>query len=65
MDNESIQKQCNELLKNLGVPGFIVFGFKKPENNQFGVVYSTKDTPPPVVVKCMSWALNDFSNKKL
>jgi hypothetical protein len=64
MNNENIQQQCNDLLENLGVPGFVVFGFQKPDD-QFGIVYSSKKVPPNVVVKGLSWALHDFAKKKL
>jgi hypothetical protein len=64
MNNEDIQKKCNELLAQLGVPGFIVFGFQKTEDQKFGVVYATKDVPANVVIKGMSWALHDYAQKK-
>lgn len=64
MDNQQIQKRCAALLEELGVPGFIVFGWKK-ENDEFGVVYSFRKSPPNAVVKGLSWALNDITQKKL
>ncbi|MBI3331420.1 hypothetical protein HYZ99_00485 [Candidatus Peregrinibacteria bacterium] len=64
MDNEEIQQKCTEFVKSLGIPGFIVFGWQKP-GDQFGFVYSNHKMPPPVVIKGMSFVLNDFVNKKL
>lgn len=64
MDQEVIQKKCEEFLAQLGVPGFIVFGWKK-SNDEFSVVSSYKETPPHAAIKGLSWALNDFINKSL
>ncbi|OGJ55509.1 hypothetical protein A3D88_04610 [Candidatus Peribacteria bacterium RIFCSPHIGHO2_02_FULL_52_16] len=64
MDNADIQKKCTEFLNALGVPGFIVFGWQKPDE-QFGFVYSNHKMPVPVVIKGMTFVLSDFVNKKL
>jgi hypothetical protein len=64
MDSDEIQKKCSDFLAQLGIPGFIVFGWEKPDK-QFGFVYSHRQMPPTVAVKGMTWALHDFANKKL
>jgi hypothetical protein len=63
-DNNEIQKKCQEFLKELGVPGFIVFGWQK-EKDSYGVVSSFHRMPKHAAVKGMSWALHDFVNKSL
>lgn len=62
--NEEIQKKCEQFLAELGVPGFIVFGWQK-ENDQFGVVSSFHQMPVNAAVKGMTWALHDFANRSL
>ena len=64
MTNEEIQQKCVEFVSSLGKPGFIVFGWEK-QDGQFGFVYSNHKVPTPVVIKGMSFVLNDFVNKKL
>ncbi len=44
MDNDVIQKKCEDFLKELGVPGFVVFGWQK-EEGQFGVVSTFHQMP--------------------
>lgn len=63
-EQKEIERKCQEFLKQLGVPGFIVFGWKK-QNEEFGVVSSYHEMPKNVAVKAMSWALFDFTNKAL
>lgn len=59
MNTADIQKQCEEFLKSINLPGFIVLGFQTdPENTQ--VVYSMKDMPLKGVVKGMTHTLNDL-----
>jgi len=64
MDNDEIQAKCEQFLRELGVPGFIVFGWQK-DDAQFGVVSSFHEMPVPAAVKGMTWALNDFVTKSL
>lgn len=64
LPNEDIQKKCEQFLQELGVPGFIVFGWQK-ENDQFGVVSSFHQMPVNAAVKGMTWALHDFANRSL
>jgi hypothetical protein len=64
MDQQEIQKKVEGFLKELGVPSFIVFGWKKGEK-EFGVVSSYNKMPPNALIKGMSWALHDFINKSL
>ena len=61
-DNEQIQQKCEAFLKELGVPGFIVFGWQKADE-QFGVVSSFHEMPVNAALKGLTWALNDFANK--
>lgn len=64
MNQEEVQQKVEAFLKELGVPSFIVFGWKKSEK-EFGVVSSHHEIPPNAAIKGMSWALNDFINKSL
>lgn len=64
MEHAEIQQKCEKFLEELGIPGFIVFGWKK-DDNQFGIVHSYKDTPPNAAIKGLVWVLNDFINRTL
>lgn len=64
IDNDAIQRKCEAFLQELGIPGFIVFGWQK-NNEQFGVVSSFHEMPVNAAVKGMTWALNDFVSKSL
>lgn len=68
MDNAEIQKRCEAFLKELGVPGFVIFGWKKTPSTssgqaQFGVVSSYNQMPKDAAIKGMTWALHDFVNR--
>lgn len=63
-EQNEIEAKCEQFLKELGVPGFIVFGWRK-QNEEFGVVSSYHEMPKNVAIKAMSWALHDFANKAL
>ncbi|MBM3231273.1 hypothetical protein FJZ28_03005 [Candidatus Peregrinibacteria bacterium] len=70
MEQSEIQKRIEDFLKELGVPSFIVFGWKKtpagvPGQAEFGVVSSYHQIPPNAAIKGMSWALSDFVGKTL
>lgn len=70
IDNEDIQRKCEAFLRELGVPGFIVFGWQKQdpkpeEGAQFGVVSSFHEMPVNAAVKGMTWALHDFTNRMM
>jgi hypothetical protein len=64
MDNIEVQKRISALLQEFGEPGFIVFGWKK-DDGQFGVAYATHKAPPPVVVKGMLWAVQDYAKSHI
>lgn len=57
-----MKKKCEQLLEELGLKSFIVFGFEKGDG-QFGVVSSYHKMPKGAAIKGMSWALNDFAQK--
>lgn len=62
MDTAEIQKQCEEFLKRVGLPAFVVIGFQTdPENMQ--MVYSLKNMPLKGVVKGLTQTLNDLVSK--
>ena len=63
-ENADIQKKCEEFLRALNIPGFIVFGWQKSDQ-QFGVVSSFHEMPVNAAVKGMTWALNDFVSRSL
>lgn len=64
LNNDEIQKKCEAFLQSLNIPGFIVFGWQK-DDQQFGVVSSFHEMPVNAAVKGMTWALGDFVNKSL
>ncbi len=64
IDNDEIQKKCEVFLHELGIPGFIVFGWQK-DDEKFGVVSSFHEMPINAAVKGMTWALSDFVNRSL
>jgi hypothetical protein len=64
MDSQEMQRRCEAMLKELGCPSFIVFGYQR-EGDQFSVVSSFHDMPPQAAVKGMSWALHDYISKSL
>ncbi|MBI5155948.1 hypothetical protein HZA45_01595 [Candidatus Peregrinibacteria bacterium] len=63
-DNTEIQAKCEQFLHELGVPGFIVFGWQNADA-EFGVVSSFHEMPVNAAVKGVTWVLNDFVNKSL
>ena len=65
MDNAEVQKKCEDFLRSLGVPGFIIFGWKKGaaekgQQAEYGVVSSYHQVPKEAAIKGMTWALADF-----
>lgn len=64
MDQKEIQQRVEAFLKELGVPAFIVFGWKKTDK-EYGIVSSHHEIPANAAIKGMSWALNDFIGKSL
>ena len=72
MDEQHIREKCEQFLKSLGVPGFIVFGWEKGETvnpetkksqKQYGVISSYHKMPKEALLKGMAWAMNDVVNK--
>ncbi|MDO8649523.1 MAG: hypothetical protein Q7R81_07135 [Candidatus Peregrinibacteria bacterium] len=59
MDNAEIQRKCEEFLETLGIPGFVFFGWKKPDN-QFGFVYSYRQFPRNIGIQGLEWALKEL-----
>ena len=64
MDQTEVQQKIEAFLASLGVPGFIVFGWKKTDT-EYGFVSSAREIPPAAAVKGLTWALNDFVQKTL
>ena len=62
MNTAQVQKQCEEFLKSIGVPGFVVIGFQTTPNDT-QMVYSLKDMPIKGFVKGMTHTLNDLVSK--
>ena len=70
MDQNEIQKRIEGFLKELDVPSFVIFGWKKNASAssgqaEFAVVSSYHEVPPNAAIKGMSWALADFVGKTL
>jgi hypothetical protein len=59
-----IQKKVEEFLKALGIPGFIVFGYKKDDQN-FQIVSSYNKMPKIAAVKGLSKVLHEFVEREL
>ena len=62
MDTAVIQKQCEEFLKSINVPAFVVIGFQTDKENT-QMVYSMKDMPLKGFVKGITHTLNDLISK--
>ena len=67
MDNETIQKKCEEFLASLGIPGYIFFAWEKgtedqkaPEKKDYGFVYAARQFPPQVAMKGLVWAMDQM-----
>jgi len=58
-----IQKKVEEFLKNLGVPGFIVFGYKKSDET-FQIVSSYNHMPKIAAIKGLSKVLHEFIERE-
>ncbi len=59
MDMKNIQEQCNQFLKGLGVPGFIVIGITDGKE-KVNMAYSVNEMPPKLLIKSMTTTLNDL-----
>ena len=62
MNTAEIQKLCEEFLKQINVPAFVVIGFQTDKENT-QMVYSLKDMPLKGFVKGMTHTLNDLVSK--
>ncbi len=63
-DNVQVQKKCEDFLRELNMPGFVIFGWQK-DDESFGVVSSFHQMPVNAAMKGITWVLNDFVNKSL
>ena len=62
MDHKAVEKQCEQFLKKLGVPGFIILGFQTT-NEEFTVTYSFhKVTLKQIIPVIMSAVSNLIAN---
>jgi hypothetical protein len=62
MDTKHMQQKCEEFLKSIKMPGFIVIGLQTdPENTQ--VIYSLNEMPLKGAVKALTHTLNDLITK--
>ena len=59
MDQAKIQKQVEAFLKSLGMPGFIIFGYRT-DDNEFAIVSSYNEMPTNAAIKGLSRVLNEF-----
>lgn len=59
----TIQKKVEDFLKNLGVPGFIVFGYKKSDET-FQIVSSYNHMPKIAAIKGISKILHEFIERE-
>ncbi len=63
MSDEDIQAKVEKFLHGLGVPGFIVFGYKKSDN-KFQIVSSYNQMPKIAAIKGLSKVLNEFIERE-
>jgi hypothetical protein len=66
MNEDVVRQKCEQFARSLGVPCFIVFGWKKDEattGEQYGFVYSRHKMPPKVALQGMLWAVGDIVKK--
>ena len=63
MSDEDIQKKVEAFLTTLGVPGFIIFGYKK-EDDKFQIVSSYSQMPKIAAIKGLSKVLNEFIDRE-
>ena len=62
MNTAEIQKQCEEFLKSIGVPGFVIIGLQTtPTDTQ--MVYSLKDMPLRGAIAGLSKVLGQLADK--
>ncbi len=62
MNTAEIQKLCEEFLKQIDVPAFVVLRIQTDKENT-QMVYSLKDMPLKGFVKGMTHTLNDLVSK--
>lgn len=71
MKQSDLQKRVEQFLNEIGVPGFIVFGYMEQEPNieaakqQLHIVSSFKDMPTNAAIKGLTRVVSDFANKAL
>lgn len=63
-NDDNIQKKVEAFLQTLEVPGFIVFGYKKDDQN-FQIVSSYNKMPKIAAVKGLSKVLHEFVEREL
>jgi hypothetical protein len=63
-DHDSVQQRVEQFLKQLGQPGFIVFGYKT-DDNQFAIVSSYNQMPTSAAIKGLSKVLHEFIERTL
>lgn len=62
MENLTMQKKVETMMKSLGRNGFIVFGWEK-SNGEVGMVTYFQIPDPMLVLKALAWATNDYAQK--
>lgn len=59
MDQPEVQRRVEAFLKDLGIPGFIVFGYQKG-GDQYEIVSSYNEMPKNAAIKGMSTVLHEL-----
>ncbi len=62
LTREQVQARCDEFLRSLGRPAFMVFGWKK-EDGSMDLVELLREVPPQEYVKGMVWALHEVTKQ--
>lgn len=62
MDTAEIQKLCENFLREINVPGFVVLGLQT-DAAKTQMVYSVREMPLKNVVKGLAFTINDVSGK--
>lgn len=64
MEQSDVQKKVEAFLKDLGIPGFIVFGYMK-DNDKYEIVSSYNEMPTNAAIKGLSTVLSELANRTL
>lgn len=65
IDNLAVQRKCEEFLRTLDVPCFVIFGWEKDDGDTFGIVSSFHQMPVQTATKALAGVLHEFVDTSL